>query len=98
MIIPEIIRLADIPIFERDWSTVGHPEESAFLSLIGTGGPKVFVSKAEVLNMFLEPVVFLLRRYTRQMHPVISAILRRPVPIGLQRNTYNARSIENNSR
>lgn len=83
--IPEIIRLAYVPIFKSDRPAIGHPEESAFLGLVGTGGPKVLVSKAKILNVLLQSVVLLLRRYTRQMHPVISAILRRSVPIGLQR-------------
>lgn len=83
--IPEIIRLAYVPIFKSDRPAIGHPEESTFLGLVGTGGPKVLVSKAKILNVLLQSVVLLLRRYTRQMHPVISAILRRSVPIGLQR-------------
>lgn len=44
----------------------------------------MLVSKTEIFNMFLQSVVFLLRRYARQMHPVVSAILRRSVPIGLE--------------
>lgn len=82
--IPEIIRLAHVPIFKSDRPSIGHPEESAFLGLVGTGGPKMLVSKAKILNVLLQSVVLLLRRYARQMHPVISAILRRSVPIGLQ--------------
>lgn len=44
----------------------------------------MLVSKTEIFNMFLQSVVFLLRSYARQMHPVVSAILRRSVPIGLE--------------
>lgn len=81
---PEIIRLADIPILESDGSAIGHPEESTFFGLVRARGPKVLVSETEILDVFLQSVVFLLRRYARQVHPVISAILGRSVPIGLE--------------
>lgn len=84
VLVSEVIRLAHVPIFKSDRSAIGHPEESTFLGLVRTRGPKVLVSKTEILNMFLQSVVLLLRRYARQMHPVISAILRRSVPIGLE--------------
>lgn len=82
--LPEIIRLADVPVLERDRPAVGHPEESTLLGLVGAGGPKVLVTEPEVLDMLLEPVVLLLRGYARQMHPVITAILRGSVPVGLR--------------
>lgn len=81
---PEIIRLADVPILESDGSAIGHPEESTFFGLVRARGPKVLVSETEILDVFLQSVVFLLRRYARQVHPVISAILGRSVPIGLE--------------
>ncbi|EZA54541.1 hypothetical protein X777_05520 [Ooceraea biroi] len=42
------------------------------------------MTKTEVLDMLLEPVVLLLRGYTRQMHPVITTVLRSPVPVRLR--------------
>lgn len=81
--LPEIIRLANVPILERDRSAVSHPEKSALVGLVSAGRPKVLVTKPEVLDVLLEPVVFLLRGYTRQMHSMITAILRGSVPVRL---------------
>lgn len=44
----------------------------------------MLVTEPEVLDMLLEPVVLLLRSYASQMHPVITAILRGSVPVGLR--------------
>lgn len=63
--LPEIIWFADVPILKRDRPAVRHPEEGSFLSLIGAGCPKVFMTKTEVLDVLLKPVVLLLWSYTR---------------------------------
>lgn len=94
--LPEIIWFADVPVLERDRPAVRHPEERSLLGLVGAGGPKVLVAETKVLDVLLEPVVLLLRGYTCQMHPVITAILRGPVPVRLrsEANFYN----DNNNR
>lgn len=61
--LPEIIWFADIPVFECDRPTVGHPEESSLLRLVGTGSPKMFMTQTEIFDVLLEPVVFFLRGY-----------------------------------
>jgi len=81
---PEIIWFADVPILERDWPTVSHPEKSSFLGLISTRCPKMFVTETEVLDMLLKSIILLLRGYTRQMHPVITTVLRGSVPVCLR--------------
>lgn len=81
---PEVIWLADVPVLERDRPAVSHPEEGPLLGLVRAGGPKVLVTEPKVLDMLLEPVVLLLRGYTRQMHPVITAVLRSSVPVCLR--------------
>lgn len=60
ILISEIIWFADVPILKRDRPAVRHPEEGSFLSLIGAGCPKVFMTKTEVLDVLLKPVVLLL--------------------------------------
>lgn len=82
--LPEIIWFADVPIFERDRPAVSHPEKGPFFSLIGTRRPKMFMTETEILDMLLKSVVFLLRSYTRQMHSMITAVLRSSVPICLR--------------
>jgi len=81
--LPEIIRFADVPVLERDRPAVRHPEESPLLGLIGAGGPEMLMTQTKVLDVLFEPVVLLLRRYARQMHSVITAVLRSPVPVRL---------------
>lgn len=82
--LPEIIWFADVPILECDWPTVSHPEKSSFLGLIGARSPKMFVTETEVLDMLLKSIILLLRGYTRQMHPVITTVLRGSVPVCLR--------------
>lgn len=83
--LPEIIWFADVPILERDRPAISHPEKSSFLGLVGARGPKMLVTETEVLDMLLESIIFLLRSYTRQMHPVITTVLRGSVPVCLRR-------------
>lgn len=59
-LLPEIIWFANVPVLERDRPAISHPEKGSFLSLIGTGRPKVFMTETEVLDMLLKPVVLLL--------------------------------------
>lgn len=82
--LPEIIWFADVPILERDRSTISHPEKSPLLGLIGARSPKMFVTETEVLDMLLKSIVLLLRGYARQMHPVITTVLRSSVPVCLE--------------
>lgn len=82
--LPEIIWFADVPILERDRPTISHPEKSSFLGLVGTRGPKMLVAETKVLDMLLKSIILLLRGYTRQMHPVITTVLRGSVPVCLR--------------
>lgn len=82
--LPEIIWFADVPILERDRSTVSHPEKSSLLGLVGARGPKMLVTETEVLDMLLKSIILFLRGYTRQMHPVITTVLRGSVPVCLR--------------
>lgn len=43
----------------------------------------MLVTEAKVLDMLLESVVLLLGGYARQMHPVITTVLRGSVPVSL---------------
>jgi hypothetical protein len=43
----------------------------------------MLMTQTKVLDVLFEPVVLLLRRYARQMHSVITAVLRSPVPVRL---------------
>lgn len=81
--LPEIIWFADVPILERDRPTISHPEKRSFFGLVGARSPKMLVTETEVLDMLLKSIILLLRGYTRQMHPMITTILRGSIPVCL---------------
>jgi len=56
----------------------------------------MLMTQTEVLDMLFEPVVLLLRCYARQMHSVITAVLRSSVPVRLRReaNDLNRRAFQ----
>lgn len=44
----------------------------------------MLVTETEVFDMLLESIILLLRGYTRQMHPMITTVLRGSVPVCLR--------------
>ena len=50
--LPEVVGFANVPIFESNGSSICHPEESSFFTLIGPRGPEMFVTQSKIFDMF----------------------------------------------
>merc|ERR1712241_1548552 len=85
ILIHKVVRFSSIPVFISYRFTIGHPEKFSLLSLVGPTGPEMFLSHPEAGDVVLQVLLLLCRVDAGEVHPVVSAVLLRLVPVSLEK-------------
>merc|ERR1712241_1034284 len=85
ILIHKVVRFSSIPVFISYRFTISHPEKFSLLCLVGPTGPEMFFSHTEAGDVILEVFLLLGRVDAGQVHPVVSAVLLRLVPVSLEK-------------